>query len=256
MQKLRIIFPNDPIKRTRHKDLEAEWQLLEEYDNWSNNIEGKRREYRFWTGLNSAIMKDLAAVSKEVNDAISTHPNGTGLSPLQYWEWQFLDNDGGTTMLRTFLKEGMDVFNDYSRPAPEWTEGEQSTSKPSKDKYGYILKELPRVPQDDIETWKYHNMEKSGTFELRQVRSVNPFIIEPNKIRTRPTKHFFGGEAARDKSKHLLPPEPPVDHAVNEELDKKFGELLEYSSNMFDPEDIKAYDEATLRPRSNFRQKL
>ncbi len=42
----------------------------------------------------------------------------------------------------------------------------------AEEKYGYILDVLPRRPQDDIETWEYHNLTDTPLEEHLKIFSA------------------------------------------------------------------------------------
>lgn len=134
--RFKALFPDDPEKRCRMKDLNGELAALHEYTHCAGlatddpETDSRRRE--FYQHLLDDIFEDLKEVDQEC-DAVWAMA-----TDLSRFEFRHLDNDGRTTRLEQWIKKGADVF--YS-----W--GDEV-----RQKYSYLVpQDFARNPLDTFE---------------------------------------------------------------------------------------------------------
>ena len=93
------LFPNDIKKWVRCRDVVMEMLLLHYYTGWCENManhkyHGDRTVYLFYNGLDAEILRVLNEVTGEQKTAFE------GASNLGLWEFNSLDQDGGTKGMR------------------------------------------------------------------------------------------------------------------------------------------------------------
>lgn len=107
----KALFPNDPEKRCRMKDIDGERGVLAEYRHCaamaSDDPETDSERQEFYDNLHDEICKDWNEVAREYDDiwAMATD--------LARFEFVRLDNDGRTTQLQHWIGQGADVFRDW-----------------------------------------------------------------------------------------------------------------------------------------------
>ena len=114
--KHKFLFPNDPEKRERMKDLEGEKEALSRY---FLHVSGQRLEasmglmgpssqgrLRFYLDLEKEILMDKEEVTREV-EALFLEAG-----PLERFRYVHLENDGGCEQLSRFLRMGWPVIGE------------------------------------------------------------------------------------------------------------------------------------------------
>lgn len=162
----KALFPDDPGKRSRIKDVMGELSALREYSGWAlmrkedpddpdmpSDVRDESRRY-FFLCLHNDLNAEGRDVTKEYHELLASASN---LAQFQYY---FLDDDGiGTTRIEEFLQKGAHVFRGWD-PAV-------------KDKYQHL------VPLD-------YTISQLGTFEW--------LWLDRDGGVTRIKKHFRAGD--------------------------------------------------------------
>lgn len=140
--RLRRLLPANPALRTKLRDKITESSLSHHYFLWAthkHNAEmkaGNTSRAKFYEGLEGAAWDDwfedqeVEYGSEGVNMG-SLLKHGT-ISFLQYWEFYLLDEDGGTTKIRSLLPADGGLFP--QEPTPDEDSLEQV-----KQKYGHLV---------------------------------------------------------------------------------------------------------------------
>lgn len=103
--RLRILFPNDIQKRTDYGDLSVEAGLQLKYYDWVIDMReaySEGVEFGFYDGLYRELCEDVEEMKKEQIVKVV----GEEVTPLMRWEWENVDQDGGTEKIENKLKEG------------------------------------------------------------------------------------------------------------------------------------------------------
>ena len=102
------LFPDDPDKRCRIKDLHGEKAALHEYSHCAalhnHSLEPEERR-EFYANLMENLIQDWRYVDAEFAETYNT------ATPLAQFEFRRLDNDGKTTRLENWLEKGADIFS-------------------------------------------------------------------------------------------------------------------------------------------------
>lgn len=105
--RMRKLFPDNPEKRARAKDLMGERSALDEYGHWLAEMDadpGDERRRGFYEALSKEVYYDHMDVAEEVVELY------TKATDLGRFEHEYLDNDGKTTGMEALLGEGEVLF--------------------------------------------------------------------------------------------------------------------------------------------------
>lgn len=117
-KKLKVIFPDDPVTKTKFQDIEAEKELLGMHLYWCKKkcpwdfyepIQDMLKANMFYTNLEEQIRQDWVTLS---NEAVFVDSAPTELAK---WEGRTLDSEGGTKDLERDLLSGMNIFDIHYR---------------------------------------------------------------------------------------------------------------------------------------------
>ena len=145
------LFPRDPERRCRQKDLDGEGVDLYHYSQClqimteDEEADASRRE--FYRNLELEVQKEYSEVREERDT------NASSASLLSQFEYSHLDRDGGTRRLLEWIDRSADVMRGY---------GEEV-----KQKYGHLLP--PDFHEDELATFQFQYIDgDGGVDELRR----------------------------------------------------------------------------------------
>ena len=216
------LFPNDPEKRARMKDLDGEHENLNEYRQYrqwaktmSEDSETPQDRVLFYQNLTRAIQRHWIAVSKEVDELWSL------ASDLAQFEFRLLDNESGTSQIENSLAEGKDIFRIWGdaarekheylipsdfKPDPlktfedEWLDFDGGTailerelragvdvlaSWPDREvmrKYGDLVRLMPLLPKEDVQVTAAEKESIASGADNRE--GAEEEMLEPHSSKT------------------------------------------------------------------------
>ena len=141
--RLKRLFAQDIGMGYLWRDQMTERILLAQYCSWAHfsvwkETDTARREW--YQELNEELLPANRSREDEMENPFTTLNKAFRMdivSPLGYWEYLNLDEDGGVTSIQQRLGNGEDVFNtSVKKDFNAWHHG---TSRPAIDKYGYLV---------------------------------------------------------------------------------------------------------------------
>ena len=207
--RLKRLFAKDIEMGYLWRDQMTEMILLALYCSWAHfsawkDTDAARREW--YQELNEELSPSNRSWDERGNPSatLSEAFRMDIVSPLGYWEYLNLDEDGGVTSIQQRLGNGEDVFN--TSVFTDFNAWHQSTSRPAIDKYGYLIplhllakikarckadevslaeaEELCRVLLDDEDTVTELSKSKdlSTKQHSKQRYKVKPITMQPTII--------------------------------------------------------------------------
>lgn len=173
------MFPNDPQRRTKYRDVHTENELLTMFHEWSSKTH--KEETRACSLEQCAVCRFHERLVADLE--IDFHDVGeeykfiqTSLSDLQTWQKTHLDMDGELEIAQQRLDAGIDIFGGRG--------GFEALRK-----YGPYFE---RIPKDDLQVWERNHLADNGTIPLadKDLSKDLFYLFEPP---------YLGRDEAREK---------------------------------------------------------
>lgn len=172
--RMRLIFPDDVEKRTKYRDTMTELALIRMY--WKSvtdltialtfiDLRKDTKPGKFYYELAKELNVDRGDLWREFEEVDKDKTKDR----LALWEFKYLDQDGGTRKLESYLQNAVDV---------DWEHVPAAIVK-----YAYLTRYHECMKRERLEDWEYEYLESDGGIAKIQgliAKGKGDKIFDPN----------------------------------------------------------------------------
>lgn len=212
----RALFPSDAEKRAAMKDLDGERFALYHYASHAqymrDDSEMDRKRKAFYKNLADDLCQDFSEAFEECRELWAT------ATPLCQFEYEYLENDGRTTVLEQWISKGANIFHvtdnetkqKYQRLVPpEFVENSLTTFELlylNPDGGADTIARLMTQGTDILAVWPQEVQDKYG--HLRRYLPRSPPTV-PRRSTSRQSAGFFKEDELKIYLENLRPVDRP-----------------------------------------------